>query len=111
MGVSTRRGRKSSAILFESFAKKLYNVHAMKHLKVAEARARFGEILDEAEKGTPVVIERRGVRFRVVAEPGRPSAASKPPVFEFVDSAVMAGQWTWKAGAKGVAFAPRRKRR
>lgn len=89
----------------------VYNVHAMKYMKVAEARARFGEILDEAEKGAPVVIERRGVRFRVVAEPGRPSGASKAALFEFVDSAVMTGQWTWKAGARGLAFAPRRKRR
>lgn len=83
----------------------------MKHLKVAEARARFGEILDEAEKGAPVVIERRGVRFRLVAERQRPSAASKTALFDFVDAAVMAGQWSWKAGAKGVTFAPRRKPR
>lgn len=77
---------------------------------MAEARARFGEILDEAEKGMPVLIERRGVRFRLVAEKGPPSNASKP-VFDFVDAGVMTGQWTWKAGAKGLAFAPRRKRR
>lgn len=82
----------------------------MRHLKVAEARARFGEILDEAEKGAPVVIERRGVRFLVVAEPGHPSVAAKPSLFAFVDAEVMTGQWTWKAGAKGLTFAPRRKR-
>ena len=40
----------------------------MGNMKVAEARARFGEILDAAEKGLPVVIERRGVRFRLVAD-------------------------------------------
>ena len=83
----------------------------MKHMKVAEARARFGEILDEAEKGAPVVIERRGVRFRLVAEPAGAPAASKRALFDFVDPAVMSGQWTWKAGVKGLAFAPRRKRR
>jgi antitoxin (DNA-binding transcriptional repressor) of toxin-antitoxin stability system len=81
------------------------------HLKVAEARARFGEILDEAEKGTPVVIERRGVRFRLVAEPARPASGSKTTLFEFVDPAVEAGQWSWKSGSHGLAFAPRRKRR
>jgi len=80
-------------------------------MKVAEARARFGEILDEAEKGTPVFIERRGVRFRLVADPGQPSTAAKPALFDFVDTAVMSGQWTWKAGAKGLAFSSRRKRR
>lgn len=81
------------------------------HLKVAEARARFGEMLDEAEKGMPVVIERRGVKFRLIAEPGRPAAASKKALFEFVDPAVASGQWSWKSGPDGLAFAPRRKRR
>jgi antitoxin (DNA-binding transcriptional repressor) of toxin-antitoxin stability system len=83
----------------------------MKHLKVAEARARFGEILDEAEKGATVIIERRDVRFRLVAEPQQPSDGSKIALFDFVDPAVMTGQWTWKAASKGVAFSPRRKRR
>lgn len=70
----------------------------------------FGEILDRAEQGTPVVIERRGVRFRLIAEKDRPSAASKTALFDFVDPAVMAGQWTWKAGAKGLGFTPRKRR-
>lgn len=82
----------------------------MTHMRVAEARARFGEILDEAEKGESVVIERRGVRFRLVAERQRPSAVSKTTVFDFVDPGVATGQWSWKAGATGVTFAPRRKR-
>jgi antitoxin (DNA-binding transcriptional repressor) of toxin-antitoxin stability system len=89
----------------------LYNVHAMTHLKVAEARARFGEILDQAEKGMPVVIERRGVRFRVVAEPQARAAVPAAKVFSVIDPAVMAAQWSWTAGAKGLRFAPRRKRR
>ena len=83
----------------------------MKHLKVAEARARFGEVLDEAEKGAPVFIERRGVRFRVSAEPPRAGAASRAVLFDFVDPAVMAGQWTWATGARGLRFATPRKRR
>lgn len=88
----------------------VYNVQAMTHMKVAEARARFGEILDEAEKGTPVTIERRGVRFRVVAEPGETAPSGTRALFDYVDPSVMSGQWTWKAGAKGLAFS-RRKRR
>jgi antitoxin (DNA-binding transcriptional repressor) of toxin-antitoxin stability system len=89
----------------------MYNVHIMEHLKVAEARARFGEMLDEAEQGGEVVIERQGVRFRLVAENKRPAGASKVPLFDFVDPDVMTGQWTWKVGSKGAAFAARRKRR
>jgi antitoxin (DNA-binding transcriptional repressor) of toxin-antitoxin stability system len=85
----------------------------MGNMKVAEARARFGEILDAAEKGLPVVIERRGVRFRLIAESGATRAAvADAAMFEFVDPAVMSGQWTWRTdGVRGVKFAARRKQR
>jgi antitoxin (DNA-binding transcriptional repressor) of toxin-antitoxin stability system len=84
----------------------------MGNMKVAEARARFGEILDAAEQGLPVVIERRGVRFRLVAEVAARSTKEDAAIFDFVDPAVMSGQWTWRANeARGVQFAPRKKRR
>lgn len=85
----------------------MYN---MKHLGVAEARAQFGEILDQAEQGKPVIIVRRGVRFKVVvdAEPRRQNAA---PLFEHVDDAIAGAQWTWKPGATGLTFASSRKRK
>lgn len=89
----------------------MYNVHTMKNLNVAEARARFGEILDEAEKGTPVFIERRGVRFRLVAEAEPRKVSQKPSLFANVDPAVMTGQWSWTAGPKGLRFSARRKAR
>jgi prevent-host-death family protein len=87
----------------------MYNVHAMKFLKVAEARARFGEVLDQAEAGAPVLIERRGVRFRVVVDgaPKRRAAAS----FDYVDDEVIDGQWTWEPGDAGISFKARRKAR
>lgn len=78
-------------------------------LKVAEARARFGELLDEAEQGRPVFIERRGVRFRLVAEPAEALKPVKAPLFDYVHRDVANGQWTWKPGAKGLAFDGRRK--
>lgn len=88
----------------------MYNVRAVKNvLRVAEARARFGEILDEAEQGTPVFIERRGVRFRVVAEPAHPSRAADP-LFDYVDPAVLSGSWSWNPGRSGLRFAARRRR-
>lgn len=87
----------------------MYNVHIVKNLKVAEARARFGEVLDQAEAGAPVLIERRGVRFRVVVDeaPKGPSRAG----FDFVDDAVMDGQWSWEPGKNGVTFKARKKAR
>ena len=90
----------------------MYNVQTMKHLKVAEARARFGDILDEAEKGNAVVIERRGTLFRLVAEArSARSAAPAASPFAKIDTDVMSGQWTWTAGAKGFRFSSRRKKR
>jgi hypothetical protein len=80
-------------------------------LRVAEARARFGELLDQAERGSPVFIERRGVRFRLVAEPSTAAAAAGARLFEHVDPEVSDGGWTWEPGPKGVRFAARGKRR
>ena len=88
----------------------MYNVH-MKPLKVAEARARLGEILDEAESGTSITIERRGVRFTLSAERVAPAKVPKPALFEEVDAQVLTGQWTWKPSAGGLTFSARRKRR
>lgn len=82
----------------------------MKGMKVAEARARFGEILDEAESGTDVVIERRGVFFRLTAEQPR-AMRRMPALFETVDESLLDGQWTWQAGPAGLTFSARRKRR
>ena len=82
----------------------------MKHMKVAEARARFGEILDQAEQGSPVIIERKGVLFRLSAEAAQKSAP-RGDLFEYVDEAVMSGAWTWKPGKKGLTFVARRKAR
>ena len=81
----------------------------MKYLTVREARARFGEILDDAEKGATVVIERRSVRFRLVAESRPQPKKRRRALFDVVDAAVDAGQWSWKSGAKGLTFTARRK--
>ena len=88
----------------------VYIVHTMKHWKVAEARARFGEILDEAERGNSVVVERRGVRFRLTAESGQARSRSAKPLFEFVDPSLGDGQWTWRSGSRGLTFSARKRR-
>jgi antitoxin (DNA-binding transcriptional repressor) of toxin-antitoxin stability system len=88
----------------------VYIVHTMKHWKVAEARARFGEILDEAERGNRVVVERRGVRFRLTAESPQPRRGSAKPLFEFVDPSLADGQWTWRSGSRGLTFSARKRR-
>ena len=80
----------------------------MKRYTVAQARQRFAEVLDAAERGDPVVIERRGVRFIVEAQQRR----RRPPVhrtsvIQRLDPAVAAGEWTWSWKAEGLRFKSR----
>jgi prevent-host-death family protein len=80
----------------------------MRRYSVAQARERFAEVLDAAESGQAVVIERRGVRFVVAASrprgrrPGR-----RRSVIRRIDPAVVAGEWTWTWKADGLRFAHR----
>jgi hypothetical protein len=86
-------------------------MYAMKGYRVAEARARFGDLLDEAESGDTVVIERRGVRFLLEAErPSAPIAQPKKGGLEYVHPDVMSGTWTWAGGPRGLTFRARRRR-
>ena len=84
----------------------------MKRYSVAQARIHFSHLLDAAEAGDAVVIERRGTRFRLETDGGgKRRTAAPPPIIEYVDPAVMEGQWTWEWATGGLRFAARRKRR
>ncbi len=89
----------------------MYIVH-MKRYSTAQARASLSSLLDAAQAGESVVIERRGVRFRIEAErrskPHRPRPRS---LIERVDPVVMEGEWTWRWGTEGLAFVGRPRRR
>jgi hypothetical protein len=85
-------------------------MYLMKGFTVAEARARFGDLLDSAAQGERVVIERRGVRFVLQAEKASAGRAARP-VLEWIDPAVEAGEWTWELTGKGMKFKPRRVRK
>lgn len=89
-----------------------YNVQ-MRRYSASEARRRIAAVLDGAERGEVVVIERKGVKFRVVIDregPGRVPAAGKRPTLEIRDPAVERGNWTWRPapGGRGLAFSPGR---
>ncbi len=79
----------------------------MKGFTVGEARARFGDLLDQAEQGDAVVIERHGVRFVLRAEPADVTFSGKK-FFDWLDPAVEAGDWTWDLTATGMKFHARR---
>jgi hypothetical protein len=81
----------------------------MKHYSVATARQQLAEALDSAEAGVPVVIERRGVRFRLSREEAVPAPASGPALVEIVDPAVERGDWTWAMTSHGLRFSAGRR--
>jgi len=77
----------------------------MKRFTTVTAKRRFSFLLDAAERGEPVIIERRGVRFRL--QPERLSALKKTPrrpVIEIVDPAVAKGEWKWEWEPNGLRF-------
>jgi prevent-host-death family protein len=78
----------------------------MRRTTAAQARQHFSELLDAAERGEQVVIERRGVRFVLAPQRRRPRQ-KKVALLEILDPAIESGQWTWEAGPKGIRFVPR----
>jgi prevent-host-death family protein len=77
----------------------------MKRFTAATAKRRFSLLLDAAERGESVIIERRGVRFRVQPERQTTSKnARRKPVIEIVDPAIAKGVWQWQWRADGLRF-------
>ena len=68
------------------------------------------DVLDEAERGGSVVIERRNVQYVIQAKrtPRRPRA--RQSVIEILDPAVDSGQWQWDWTSRGAKFTGRRRR-
>ena len=83
----------------------MYNVQVSKRYTVAHVRERLSDALDEAERGMPVYIERRGKRFRLSLATQKPHRrAVRKPRIEVLDAAVTAGLWSWDVTAKGLKF-------
>lgn len=74
-------------------------------------RERLADALDEAERGHSVIIERRGVRFRLALEqsPFRPRKKKIPARIEVLDDAVAEGVWSWEWKPGSLEFEPRRR--
>jgi hypothetical protein len=82
----------------------------MKRYSAAQARQHLAAVLDAAEAGESVVIERAGVRFQVRAEAKR-RRGRRPRLVEWLDPAVEAGNWTWISTKRGLRFSARKPRR
>jgi len=79
----------------------------MERYSVADARKRFSELLNTAEAGETIVIERHGVKFTLVASAPRSGPRKKNLVIE-MDPAVEAGQFTWETDPDGLTFSRRK---
>ena len=82
----------------------------MKRYTSSQVRERFAEMLDAAERGEDVIIERRGVRYVLRAESGRRARPRRRSLIERMHPAVADGHWTWELGAEGLTFTDRRRR-
>lgn len=67
----------------------------MKRYTVAQLRERLADVLNDAERGIPVVIERRGIRYVLQAERTTRRRRSRRSVIETLDPVVAQGQWQW----------------
>jgi hypothetical protein len=83
-----------------------------KRYTVSQVRERLSDALDEAENGLPVIIERRGVRYRLtrIDEERALRSRRRAPRIAVLDPAVADGRWSWAWTADGMTFRPPRKR-
>jgi hypothetical protein len=83
----------------------------MTRIKASEARQEFFRLLDAAEKGEAVIVERKGARFRLTLVPPEPIGTPASPVL-VEDPEVLSGNWTWVGDQEGqLQFRSRRKKR
>jgi len=77
------------------FGNSLYNVHMRKY-SVSMVRERLAEALDDADRGEPVFIERRGVTYELTVRkvPSRRTKATRH--IDILDRAIVEGNWTWE---------------
>jgi antitoxin (DNA-binding transcriptional repressor) of toxin-antitoxin stability system len=77
----------------------------MTRSSVARARQQLAHVLDQAEKGETVIIERRGVRFALRAVKMKKARAQRGAArIEVLDSAIEAGSWSWSWSPDGLVL-------
>ena len=80
-------------------------MYVMKRYSVALVRERLAEALNEVDRGVPVIIERRGVRYRITREPPRRRQTARKSVIEHTDQQGAAGEWSWEWAPGVLQFA------
>ncbi len=72
----------------------------MARYTATDARRHFFQLLDAAERGEQVVLERHGVRFKLVLE-GAEGVETPAAVLIVNDPEVLQGDWTWTSDKQG----------
>jgi antitoxin (DNA-binding transcriptional repressor) of toxin-antitoxin stability system len=81
----------------------------MKKYTVSLVRERLSDALDQADRGESVLIERRGVTYRLSVEKPKQSRRSRSSRIEILDKALEAGEWTWDWHDGELRFRARRR--
>jgi len=72
----------------------MYNVHMRKY-SVSMVRERLSEALDEADRGQPVFIERRGITYELTVRKAARRKKKATRQIDVLDRAIVEGNWTW----------------
>ena len=67
----------------------------MQKYSVSMVRERLSEALDTADRGEPVLIERRGVTYELTVRRAPTRKKKATPQIEVLDRAIVEGNWTW----------------
>jgi hypothetical protein len=76
----------------------------MKRYSEVAAAKQFSTLLDAAERGERVVIERRGAQFELHRLQAKRVSARRVPLVAFTDAAVESGQWAWRLKGAELQF-------
>jgi hypothetical protein len=68
----------------------------MRKYSVSMVRERLSEALDDADRGKPVFIERRGVTYELTVRKGPSRKKKATPQIDILDPAIVEGNWTWE---------------
>jgi hypothetical protein len=84
-------------------------MYIMKRYSVSLVWERLADALDEAERGLTVIIERRGVLYRLSVDVPQKRRRSRPSRIAVIHSAIEQGQWSWTWTPGGVRLKGRRR--
>lgn len=74
----------------------------MSRYTATDARKQFFHLLDAAERGEEVVLERHGVRFKLTLDVSQVDKSHKDEAaFTVEDTALLEGNWTWVSDEHG----------